>query len=74
MSRPSVLSMVTEYLKANGYDGIFSDGCGCKVGDLFPCGDTYSDCEAGHEIPCDPETCQADGDCVWHIGPEEDGG
>ena len=72
MSRPCVSTIVADFLKLNGYDGLFSDGCGCKVEDIMPCGDTYDDCEAGYVLPCDPEICQASGDCKWHIGPRKE--
>lgn len=75
----TVLKIVTEYLKANGYDGLYSiDGeCGCKIGDLAPCGQMPTDCKAGFERPCpgfpqsQDETDEFGGcDCgSWHIGP-----
>lgn len=70
-----VMSMVEEYLKTNGYDGLLqADGeCACLLGDLAPCGELYASCRAGHRVECDenvheddrPANC--DGKCGFHI-------
>ncbi len=60
--------IVAAYLTTYGFDGLFSEGCGCEADDLAPCGENWADCEPGHKIPCDPLFCHADGDCPWHIG------
>ena len=63
----TVRDIVTEWLRTNGYDGLVEkDGeCGCRLEDLFPCGDVYAQwCVAGHEVKC---TCGAG--CGWHIKP-----
>jgi hypothetical protein len=63
---PTVVAIVEEYLKAHGFDGLWSfDGeCACKVGDLFPCeSEGIERCEAGHVVPC----CH-DGEHDWDIG------
>ena len=59
-------------LERRGFDGLYTDNCGCEIGDLCPCGQPEADtCQAGHKVPCGgPETCAAGGDCDWHIGPE----
>ncbi len=65
--------IVRQYLNENGYDGLYSEGeCACKLDDLFPCDDPNEDCQAGYLNKCDPETCNLDGDCLWHIGPEKE--
>jgi hypothetical protein len=66
---PNVSDIVRRWLQANGYDGLFSEWeCGCKLDDLMPCGDLYSDCEAGYIAPCPgPEECPNGGDCDFHI-------
>ncbi len=66
----NVKSIVKGFLRLYDYDGLYSYGgdCACELDDLMACGDTYHDCEAGVKIPCDPESCVADGDCYWHIG------
>jgi hypothetical protein len=51
--------MVQQYLRRFGYDGLFSDDCGCRHDDLFPCGNVSEHCEAGY--------LQADGQS---IGPK----
>ena len=64
------LQELTElWLRRNGYDGLYSEGgsCACAIEDLMPCSEPSSDCHAGYKVPCDPETCDADGDCKWHI-------
>jgi hypothetical protein len=68
----TVNEIVQEYLKSNGYDGLYNEDCGCKIDDLCPCGiEGVWDCKAGYVRKCDPGTCPADGDCEWHIGPKE---
>ena len=47
----NVEQIVTEWLVANGYDGLVGEECGCFVGDLMPCGLDSSGCPrcvAGH--------------------------
>ena len=66
----SVLDIVKEYLKANGYDGLVTDECGCQLSDLAPCciGESFINCEPGYKTPClGGEDCAAYGDCDWHI-------
>ena len=62
--------IITKYLKENNFDGLFNRecNCGCPIDDLMPMDDCWSDCEPGHKVPCDPETCPAEGDCEFHIG------
>lgn len=67
----TVKEIVKEYLLAKGFEGLYAECCGCKIDDLMPCCcEGIEDCEAGYKVPCDPETCPADGDCEWHIGPK----
>lgn len=69
----NVRKIVKQYLIDNGYDGLCTIDCGCGVDDLAPCSDIcIYDCEAGHKVPCDPETCPADGECGFHIGIRKD--
>ena len=51
----NVKQIVARALKAGGYDGLCNlepyqgDGCGCKLGDLAPCGEPHwEDCRAGY--------------------------
>jgi len=63
--------IVRAYLVENGYDGLFTDSCGCRVKDgLCPCDEPgWSSCEAGLCAECwDPE----EGDIwVWGHTKEE---
>jgi len=34
----TVSEIVEKYLKKNGYDGLCSYECGCRMSSLFPCG------------------------------------
>lgn len=72
MSNITVEKMVETWLRANGYDGLYSDDCGCEVDDLMPCGETTMTCQAGYKVPCPgPEECDEGGLCPWHIGPNK---
>ncbi len=63
-----VRQIVEQWLRANKYDGLTTEDCGCEVDDLMPCGEIISDCKAGYKVPCPgPEDCPTDGDCPWHI-------
>ena len=58
--------IVATWLKDNGYDGLYSDDCGCEINDLMPCGQFGGQCEPGYKCSCPgPKDCPADGD--WHI-------
>lgn len=62
----TVEDIVRDYLRIHGYDGLHDgDDCGCLAGNLAPCGQIGTFCEAGIRLPC-PPTC---GDHEWHIGP-----
>jgi hypothetical protein len=67
----SVINIVTEYLKANGFDGLWSEygECGCSIADLMECESEGIDaCLPGYKVPCKGGVC--DGDCEFHIGPK----
>lgn len=50
----TVESIVSTWLKANGYDGLCNDGyCGCGIGDLFPCAEPWGGCEPAKMLRCD---------------------
>ena len=75
MSDPrTVLDIIAETLVAEHYDGLYNpEGeCGCERNDLSPGNCFCEGCIPGHKVPCDPETCPADGDCEFHIGPKEE--
>jgi hypothetical protein len=67
------IKIVEAWLKGNGYDGLCTEDCGCLVGDLMPCGEFGTKCEAGYKRPCPgPEDCEnanySGSPCTWHIG------
>lgn len=67
----TVHEILKTYLKNEGYDGLYNSlvPCGCELKDLMPCdGEGVGDCEPGYKVPCDPGTCEADGECDWHMG------
>ena len=74
---PSIKEIVENFIKVNGYDGLLmedlGDGCGCRLPDLFPCGDGFvaDECIAAYAHPCDgdPEIC--DGKCAFHMKKEK---
>ena len=61
----TVQELVSWFLRANGYDGLFNEygECACLVDDLAPCGSLQSHCQPGYMGPC---TC---GEHDWHITP-----
>ena len=50
-----VIEVIKEYAKANGYDGLVGNECGCSFEDPVPCGGDCSACSFGYVCPC--ETC-----------------
>jgi len=68
MKPKTVKEIVEQYLEANGYDGLWLDDCGCRLGDLFPCGmEGTDDCRPGYL-----RRRRIDGEDVWMIGPKDD--
>lgn len=55
----TVVEVLIEYMKANGYTALCSDGCGCGINDLSPC-DNFSDCSLGYEIKSNCNKCDVD--------------
>jgi hypothetical protein len=63
-----------EYLKSNGYDGLYNDEgfCACELNDLAPCEDlSFMECKPGYKVPCIKSECENGGECKFHIGPEK---
>lgn len=49
-TRVTVASIVKEWLKSHGYDGLcYKADCGCGLDGLMPCGDDCSCCEPAYE-------------------------
>ena len=76
MKPETILDIVAEHLSVNGFDGLYNHmgECGCLKDDLSPGTCFEENCQPGYKVPCDPETCPADGDCEFHIGPKVEGG
>ena len=63
----NIKDIVAEWLGKNGYDGLFVPGeCACKNDELFPCGETYANCEPGYL-----KTATNCPEHDWHIGPKD---
>lgn len=50
----TIKEIISEWLKENGYQGLFNDDieCGCGLDSLFPCGLFSSFCAAAYEFRC----------------------
>ena len=46
---PTVEDIIRGYLKWVGYDGLYSDDCGCEKDDLCPWGNLNLLCQAGYK-------------------------
>ena len=67
----NAVEIVITWLKNNGYDGLYTEDCGCLVDDLMPCGVFASSCEPGYKVPCpgsdDCENAVYSEPCEWHV-------
>jgi hypothetical protein len=71
----TVRQIIIEWLKSNGYDGLFNrrGECGCDIEDLCPCYASIDECEPGYKGRCTDgaedmcEACAED-PAGWHIG------
>ena len=47
----TVIEIISDYLKNNGYDGLYNehDECGCGINDLAPCCDNPLECEPAYK-------------------------
>ena len=48
----TVEEIVKQYLKANNYDGLCGEECGCSLDDFMPCEDSCNECEPAHKAKC----------------------
>ncbi len=57
MANPTVEEIVNDYLKANGYDGLYHTGAGCQctAGGLALCAQISPSCQAGYLVMTQPE-------------------
>jgi len=69
MKNPTVEEIVTHHLQVCGYDGLYTEDCGCLLGDLFPCGWDCFDCRAGYKGP--PRDDELGDDLGWSVGPDK---
>ena len=67
---PDGVQMIKSYLESNGFDGLYTDECGCELSDLMPCGGDFAvHCQAGYKTVGDFEF---DGEkCDWFIGKDK---
>ena len=69
----NVRNIVSEWLRKHGYDGLYTEDCGCVLDDLMPCSGPYefsTSCNPGYRNPCPgADECYLDGDCEFHVGP-----
>ena len=63
------MEILKEALKAKGFDGLYTDECGCTLDDFMPCNcDSAWHCEPGYKVKC-PRTCGEGHD--FHISPRK---
>lgn len=66
MTDITIQGIVEQWLKTNGYDGLYCPSeCACRVGDLMPCSEPGTACIAGVLATCDG-SC-GEGGCDFHI-------
>jgi hypothetical protein len=65
----TVKDIIVEWLKAHGYDGLYSEGgeCACEMADLCPCDDAGFSCEPGYKRK---PRADEDPDCKFYIDAE----
>lgn len=66
----TVKEIVAAWLKENGYDGLYSDDCGCNITHFMPCCGDFSECQAGVFVNLSD---RKDGFDFW-IGPKKEAG
>lgn len=47
MKTKTVKQILIEYLKENGYGGLYFEDCGCPLDDLIPCDSCFDQCKPG---------------------------
>lgn len=56
-----ISDIIKECMAKNGYTALYSDGCGCSLNDLAPCGEMQLYCLVGYANHCPTcvkrETC-----------------
>ena len=72
---PTVRNVLRVWMQLHGYDGLYTDDCGCQRGDLAPCSQDFSNCKFGYKQKCSCDTTEGACDLGpqnFHIGPEYD--
>ena len=64
----TVKDIVLDYLKTNGFEGLYLDDCGCRLDDLFACGEIFDDCKSGYAMTCN--TCYKHNGCEFYHDPK----
>lgn len=73
MPNPNVSEIIADFLKENGYGGLYLNAeCACSLENLMPCCNPSPDCEAGYAYECkgcgyQPE-CESGHDYDFVIG------
>lgn len=64
----TVRDIVIDYLKENGYDGLYNPDveCGCFINDLVPCCERFDECMPGMK-----QKMMFEGEEIDGIGPEQ---
>ena len=73
-SPKTVLEVVKEYLATHGYDGLCTEGCGCSVDDLAPCGgEGIASCVVAKSVPVEDakKYLSPDENWLWEDGVDE---
>jgi hypothetical protein len=63
----NVKEIVEKFLTDGHFDGLcnMDTECGCHMGDLFPCGEYFAECEPGYKrIKSETCSCQTPDDCI----------
>ena len=62
----NVIKILENHLKVIGADGLCTNGCGCGIGDLAPCGHWIGDCvPAKLAIATEAGECHEIGDEIY---------
>ncbi|MFA5377395.1 MAG: hypothetical protein WC455_16710 [Dehalococcoidia bacterium] len=49
----NIREILESWLREHGYDGLYCDGCGCRVDDLMPCDSPQpEECRPGFIVQC----------------------
>jgi hypothetical protein len=65
----TVVDIIVDFLKSNGYDGLVGDGCGCTLDDFMPCGnESCLGCVPGIVLKVICGDCASIDDCEAFTG------